>query len=302
MSKMIESSNDYDNLSDLVDSPDSNAKLPEKLLSYLKAKGENHNFISHYTNAKSYKLISETKYLRLTRIDKVNDLLEAGKIEKSERNKYYLLSFQYGKNENIAMWHMYSMPWHCAVRLSFKAKDLVKQLESATVHRLVKKDSKWVCGEELTCNMKSLNDILYVGDSRSKDNTVIKKGMNDRKEITRDVYENFIKGKDKLYGLIKGAAWAYENEVRLIVKLNDKLDDNISEYIGIKFKDDSFFNNIQVMTGPHYKIEASPCSNDKVSSSHYTNSIREIHNTNEGNCKDCPVDACNGRILQKKLK
>jgi hypothetical protein len=67
------------------------------------------DYISHYTSAESLALILKSKKLRFTRIDRLDDTLEAENLTGIQFGKYVFVScWTEETEENLPQWHMYS--------------------------------------------------------------------------------------------------------------------------------------------------------------------------------------------------
>lgn len=212
------------------------------LIEFLEGAGHSHNYFHHYTNLDSLIEIIKNKTLLLTKGDslKINDQHEwQSKGCISVWEKTYICSFAFGKNENMAMWGLYCLPWEDAVRISIPKKYMEQWINNI---KSVFPYNDSISSNPITPSECKLTDIIYInreGTDIYWNDTGIK------------MKEHNIEGIDKseiITGLIKSNAWKYENEVRILVRLSNPI---IGDRIAITIPDE-VINNMVIQTGPYF--------------------------------------------------
>lgn len=225
-------------------------KTFDHLRLYLSDKGKGHQDYRQYTNLDSIFGMINSGYLWLSRGDEMNDKQELTKGNPAEWENIYVASFVFGKSENIAMWAIYGLLHDEAACISFPSKAF----------------SKWIIGvkeifdpiknyEKIDTNIKiDLTDVAYIGGKRGQKDAQLKwydKTINLDEIILEDDFTK-ISNESLLTGYIKNYAWNYENEVRVRVKVDKRIE---CKKIAIKFPDDFFVpdsknEKIGITTGP----------------------------------------------------
>lgn len=205
---------------------------------------KNHNFgYHHYTNMRSYINMSKTEHFFLSRLDKMNDKLEQFKIDSARKNRTYILSLSYGRNENIAMWALYCIPKEEAVRITFTKNSFNNYLGDAG--DIAFKVENFQVKKDVQYRIESLTsiDVLYKSE---KDNALKHGG----EYITAD--GNDLNG--RFLGAVKNMAWSYENEVRIIIILASDTDE-YPEKIAIPITNE-LIKDMKLKFGPWTTIKA----------------------------------------------
>lgn len=220
----------------------------DELLSYLCAKGMNHNSYYHYTTWDSFSKIYDSKLFLLTRGNslRMNDQHEPlAKGDRKEWNRIYVGSFSYGKTENMAMWGLYGQPAQDAVRIEIPRDAMNRWISS--VKQVYLWDGQVVGPIDAGI---TLTDIVYVsGESGS---SKLQLTHRDRTMWTTDKPDLYGVDVDrKMTGYIKNYAWHYENEVRLRVELPESTG---MEKIAIEIPDE-VLNSMKIMKGPSFKYK-----------------------------------------------
>ena len=180
-----------------------------------------------------------------------------------KRPGVYLASFSYGKEEEVAMWTNYGVPKREAVRIRFPLAAMTQWEKANKSDKIViyvrEGDDKNKPFHVLDVKPSKIYfaDVAYYGrndpSEKVKRETVRYKGENfwfDRESWRTDIS----KTDDSL--LFKKRGWAYEREVRLIVRFNDAAITEKHKIIALPF--DSLYDamladaHTNVMTGPWY--------------------------------------------------
>ena len=214
------------------------------MIAFLKEKGVNHDKYYHYTTWDSLKKILKYKTFLLTRGNSlnINDQHEAHmKGSWEEWNKIYIGSFAFGPSENMAMWGLYGLPWHDAVRLSIPKHKMNTWVDSIQEIKLFENGKTESFHDSFDA---SLNDVVYASGAEGDPIKYIYRGKNLNAKLPL--------GADKakeMTGYVKNCAWQYENEVRLRIRLNH---DTGFERIQVSVPDE-VIDSINVTTGPYFR-------------------------------------------------
>lgn len=218
---------------------------------YLRIKGENHKLYNHYSTSKSLISIIKNNTFRLTRgnLDSLNDHHEfKTKGKESVWNRTYIFCFSYGKNEDMAMLGLYSLPSKEAVRLSLNKPiiNLIKNKDKIKIYS--DEETRYEIGNNSIEDIL-ITDVFYVKDE-NKNNQI------HRGNIICFPHNNIVSviTSDKATGLVKNYAWHKESEVRLIIRFNKEQrnkDGKLLEYVYLKFPEE-VLEKIQIMLGPGF--------------------------------------------------
>ena len=161
----------------------------------------------HYTNTEAFTKIVLGNAIWLSRIDQMNDLTESF----SDADKTYAFCLTAVPTENVAMWIGYGVPRKDAIRVRFSGKELESICREATVYPV--EDNVVNMRKPISCTA-SLQYVGYMSRSgkRVYVRNVIYKIPDDESDLM-----------DKCGSFIKTLGWRYEQEVRLVVKLNEKI-------------------------------------------------------------------------------
>lgn len=218
---------------------------PEKLCEFLRCKGSNHKAYFQYTDMTALNGILKNRTIWLTRADKLNDLAECNGMNSTEKQKTYIASFTFGSMESVAMWFLYPRDHKAAVRVKFSQKimNALQKLLTSTYRAYSTKEDD---PTEYLIEEFYFTDIIYAHNGSLEYNMQKLLNSNKDKEKEQEGTVELLKKSDELKGLIKTAPWAYEKEVRLIVKLAQTED--TPEKIAVKFPDNA--QGISVTLGP----------------------------------------------------
>lgn len=240
--------------SDLLKSISSEKELKNLLIN----NGGCHQYYHHYTTLENLACILENESFLLTRLSSIhiNDLHE-GKFKgtKEMRDKTYIASFAFGKNENMAMWGLYCKPWERGVRISIPKKEMTLWINGINSVKWADELENYKLKNELQYDELTLNDIVYIGKN-DYDLSLNNKLYWSESSKTIESKSNLVQidSKPGMTGFIKNAAWKYENEVRVRVCLHDTEceNDKIIEKIGVKIPT-NILESFIITTGPYYR-------------------------------------------------
>lgn len=161
----------------------------------------------HYTNAESFGKIVSGNAIWLSRIDQMNDLTE----NFSDADKTYAFCLTAVPTENVAMWIGYGVPRKDAIRVRFSGKELESICGQATVYPV--EDNVVNMRKPISCTA-SLQYVGYMPRSgkRVHVRNVIYKIPDDESDLM-----------DKCGSFIKTLGWKYEQEIRLVIRLTEKI-------------------------------------------------------------------------------
>ena len=161
----------------------------------------------HYTSAESFGKIVSGNAIWLSRIDQMNDLTE----NFSDADKTYAFCLTAVPTENVAMWIGYGVPRKDAIRVRFSGKELESICGQATVYPV--EDNVVNMRKPISCTA-SLQYVGYMPRSgkRVHVRNVIYKIPDDESDLM-----------DKCGSFIKTLGWKYEQEIRLVIRLTEKI-------------------------------------------------------------------------------
>lgn len=221
---------------------------------FLRNKGKNHNNYYHYTTYDNVKKILLGKKFILTRgnLGSMNDQHKCKVFgEKEDWDKTYLTCFAFGDSENMAMWGLYCLPWEDAVRLCIPKKAMELWLEKIeTVYGAILENYELKKGEIMFHDSIVLADIAYI-DKNAKENRSKLYWNNNMLDLEHSDNLKGVYANRKMVGYLKNAAWKYENEVRLMIKLKASSE---RERIVVDIPQE-VIDQITLTTGPYFKGE-----------------------------------------------
>jgi hypothetical protein len=171
----------------------------------------------HYTNAESFGKIVSGNAIWLSRIDQMNDLTESF----SDADKTYAFCLTAVPTENVAMWIGYGVPRKDAIRVRFSGKELESICGQATVYPV--EDNVVNMRKPISCTA-SLQYVGYM--SRSGKRVYVRDSIYKIPDKEFNLME-------KCGSFIKRLGWKYEQEVRLVVKIDEK---NAAEKVQLDFR------------------------------------------------------------------
>ena len=184
------------------------------------------NYLNHYTTMNAVKCILTNRSLRLSRIDKVNDLLESTRVDRFEKLKGFVGCFTKRQEESYFFWKVYSMQKSddVGIRITFPA-DVVKLnsfffdpqcTRSIPVVTRTNLDHKsYNCDSDWGILANNPYNILYVDDLRKfrYEDSSLKNFLFNCVTSHRDFTRN------ALPYIVKTDAWNQEEEIRLLVQV-----------------------------------------------------------------------------------
>jgi len=167
--------------------------------------------------------------------------------DKKTWNRVYEVCFTYGQ-ENVAMWGLYCVPWEDAAQLVIKKRNMLILLQSIDKVYGVKNHK---ITEELSNRFdKDLISVAYFNPNpvNKKDGRSFKIGDKSYHLSNKKIDMGMLLKTPILSGRVKGIAWEYEKEIRLIIVLRSKTN---YEQIAIKIPD-SVLKSMKIITGPSF--------------------------------------------------
>lgn len=192
-----------------------------------KESAKKHSKISHYTSFEALKCILESKSLRLTRLDMLNDAYENKRTDDVWKEKIFTTSFTYRKTESYMFWSLYAKDK--GVMLTFDNEffynhnfDIYADAAcTIPFHKYEESEANYKRNiDHLDWLLKDItySDVTYTSDFKEFKvvDTDLKRFFEGTKIIGMN--KNF---SSALYpGLLKGIEWDSEEEVRLRVALS----------------------------------------------------------------------------------
>ena len=229
----------------------SDVQNAEELIAFLQKKGCNHYNYYHYTNWDSLNKIVKNRTFLLTRGNSmhINDQHEAiMKGSKAAWDRTYIGSFSYGREENMAMWGLYGLPWEDAVRIRIPKEQMVRWISN--INRVGLWDGKSIVGWNYDI-AATLNDIVYVsGESGGQSLNLTH--ADDHFSTAKTPGLSAIDRNPKMTGYIKSYAWEYEKEVRIRIQTGEALG---TEKIAIEIPPE-VIDALTVTVGPSFTYKA----------------------------------------------
>ena len=260
------------------------AKSAEAVASILQVSGSVRPFYRHYTTLSAFLCMSNEWVFRLTRGDDpgMNDQLEWKRLGDAKLwKRTFISSFSCVEGESAAMWGLYGKPSNEALRLSFDHKTMSSWMDTLRGGRGKPKAQFFgidgMPGDVVELGWKDVEvlfgDILYGGKvnggaDRESGYILQKTRLDDA------AFSNFKPSIDKavsMTGFIKSADWAYEEEARVIIRLNEKarLPNGRSiadvQYVYIPIPKE-ILECVEFMTGPCVPKKLRPIVEDKIKS------------------------------------
>lgn len=208
------------------------------LVTMLSNNGKLHNNYYHYTDISSVIGMVRSHKFHLSQGDRMNDRNEIQKGSWEEWQKIYISSFNFGTNENMGLWGLYSIPWQDGVRIEIPRKAMLKWLNLLRSGEGSIYSVKWLDGigydyERFDAEYSiDLADVVYIENDESDPRKYQLKY--DRDSISIDYR---IDRERQITGYIKNSVWKYENEVRIRLRLNEE-SYHVPKQIAIDFPDE----------------------------------------------------------------
>jgi hypothetical protein len=218
-----------------------------ELIDYLEMKGKNHKNYYHYTNREGLRGMLLSKKMHISRGNQMNDKQELTKGNLKIWENLYLASFNYGEEENMAMWGLYGVPNEDAIRITIPGKYMRNWINDiGKIYSIASNRGETNNEELLNFNNIALTDVVYVTGKRNDDIFNLKRS-GDKLTVSRENHLGRVSDHSKMTGYIKNAAWSYENEVRIRIVTKDVDYDQIA----IDIPED-VINNMKLLFGPNY--------------------------------------------------
>lgn len=271
----------------------------QRLATFLMEESANHaGCYFQYTTIDALEGMYKNGCLLLTQARGLNDLDEMG-VESEEKERTYVASFSTLRSESIAMWALYGMPAVRGIRIQFPKttmRELVRvALGENTQHSVFKAEFYKTKRRQ---SLKPLKQSLRVEEAYLTD--VIYRGKNAltwRGDVcvVKELKMNELLADTVAQGLVKDDFWRYENEVRLIVRLERKLEKYPSR-IAIQLP--TLLKKARVVLGPCF---------DKEPERELIEDLKKVKKIkfNESSCtrkvrfsRDCPCKGCTRQCLR----
>lgn len=190
-------------------SPNYREAIDEKMRDIAEAR----NTLWHYTNFEALFKIIQNRSLRFTRIDCVNDLLEKESLCRNDLYlRTYVACFNNSSCESIPLWSIYTTKGK-GVRIEFK-------FSRNKIHYCIGSLAEY--NESIEAKkahfLKRITDVAYMDESVH--DPIIEINRNEETDILFDEI-----------AYIKGTAWEYEKETRIIVVSRDNLGEETPRYL-----------------------------------------------------------------------
>ncbi|NIJ46598.1 hypothetical protein FHR24_003088 [Wenyingzhuangia heitensis] len=227
--------------------------------------------IYHYTSIEILALILHNKKIRFNNLNQVNDRLESTKFEKLKLSNYIFVScFTENKEENIALWNMYSNNMK-GVRIGINKKPfkLKKVNQKTTKAKILVEGEKHLPFTIDEC----LNKDYFIFPSFIKHEEFFKKieylkteELNKKFNELINIQQENISITTKNLAISKHERWGFEEESRFILLILPPIKDfndvgdcikNIGQNKQLPFSffdieiDDNCFENIEITLGPN---------------------------------------------------
>lgn len=197
------------------DSLNNNLADADELRRYLIKKGENHKNYKTYSSQKYIREIINKQRIYLNDGSNWNDIAdrEAFNCDETEY-KNYGKCFSFSESESVAMWMLYGGIDNCGAMISFTQKDMKKLLNIDHIILGVFENGNFVEYSRLKKREFEIKliDILY---TRREDHSYyVRRSTETNRNVTFEVI-GALGGE-----CVKNVAWSYENECRLVVRIN----------------------------------------------------------------------------------
>lgn len=228
----------------------------------------------------------ESKQLYLSRADTLNDAYEGGRRIKEKRN-VFIASFSSSRLESIAMWSMYSFPYHKGIRLRFERKKM-----QAVLNKFKKEPRLYIPNTKKKIIYQyqgkvelSLMDVVYFTNGHIEHyNGNRQRSDNAKPTLIDSIVHPKNNHYDSINWCIKNATWASEIETRLILEFEHPIANH--KRIAINFSE-----ALSSMI-----ITCSPCVDISKTKELFKNQREIIFNQSVYNngtyFRPCSIDSC----------
>lgn len=235
----------------LKDTPNNNILKAEDLKTYLMKKGENHKNYKTYSNQRFIREIINNQRFYLNDGSNWNDIADR-KAFNSIENEYknYGKCFSFSESESVAMWMLYGGIDNCGAMISFTQKDMKKLFEIEHIILGIFEKGTFVEYSRLERDKFDIKliDVLYT--RREEDAYYARRSTETWKDVSYDVIHRL--GNE----CVKNIAWSYENECRLVVRVNKEYIQKNETVVKIDLSPYNFSESFsRVYHSPTYKGE-----------------------------------------------
>jgi hypothetical protein len=223
---------------------------------FLRERGRKRRSFSHYTTLDSaHKIIcSKRNYFFLSRgnLKTMNDQQEIQVGPAKEWDKTFIGSFSWALGENMAMWALYGIPWHEAVRITIPRNAMTEWMEGLKdgTYQICPVIDNHVVESRITPFDIAINDVAYIlSNQRESTSNILylDKTPFPLFDNNRNLWN--IRESMEAVGYIKSKAWEYEQEVR--IRLRTSSSTPKYEKIALELPD-SVVASITLTTGPNF--------------------------------------------------
>ena len=238
-------------------------KYVNDFVQFLREKGKKHNYYYHYTTLSTLKAILESNSFRFTHgthsgLNDQHEIYKKSSIQGHEKN--YIFCLTHDCDESVAMWALYTQLRDDAIRI---------QIPCDKIHQWIKNQPhiypKVSLGNSLKIPANDydlfLSDIAYCRITEDGEQL---EWLWDNTQTKEQFSFNF--DQDKLLaGLVKNAAWKFEQETRIIIQFKKSQD----------FQRDYLYAQLSQELIKSLKIFKSPWFNDYKHEQDLTDLLRE---------------------------
>lgn len=239
-------------------------KTAHDLISYLEDPRRDKDFFYHYTTIDRLQQIIKNKYFVFSGFEIMNDKLEAEIIGNDYSNNTFVGSFSRADNEVMAMWGMYAIPWEMGVRIGIPKAHFRKWFKET---RSVFEFEKGALKEEFSIEKtkQKINAVCYYDKLNNRLDW-----SNRRLHLKRLTDLLNPDTNNQLYGYVKHKTWAYEEEMRVLIKVDS---DRIINQIAIPIPD-YIINDLKLVLGPCFEMEDLSVNNLPFTKSEFTGKVK----------------------------
>ncbi|MDR0854578.1 MAG: DUF2971 domain-containing protein [Clostridiales Family XIII bacterium] len=240
----------------------------EKLKSYLKSADrikKNEKYIHLYTNIERVTEMFSSGKIWLANATDMNDEIEYKAFPEAEWEGLFFKCFMAEESESIAMWSMYAIPPEAGVKISIRVKEFkkwIRALKKGEYSIEANRNDEWKSIDYENVEIGHLA-VAYCDNL----NIVDQKGTTIRWSTVKNTNFSRVNVRDSLIGCIKDDAWAYEKELRLILRITSEE------------KYQSFRVGISEELMKSAIVTSGPCYSDRVAMENFRNANREVEIT-----------------------
>lgn len=196
----------------------SESRTAVTLTEYLKEKGRSHNHYKTYSKMERIIPIRDNLNLYLGSPSTWNDKVDRKQFLNDSAYRYFIKCFSFSAEESMAMWMLYGGIDNKGGMIDFSKKGINSILQAKEI-TLGKFDNGFQPIKKLTNENFEIyiTDVLYYKDYKEN-----KKGCF-VKRSDESCYNRSARVLAKLFGCKKSYPWEYENECRMIIKLDKNL-------------------------------------------------------------------------------